>query len=88
VPPSTDTSTPPTIPPESPALPLIVTGDPKASVAPATGEPIVDDGGVVSDEALAGTRPASIVVGCTPMSARRLTVACCIAALASVPARS
>src|SRR6266550_2254977 len=87
-PPSTDTSTPATAPPGSPALPLIVKAEPTPTVAPPMGDAIVDAGGVVSDDPTAGMRPASIVVGCTPMSAKRLIVACCMAGLAGVPGNS
>ena len=68
-----------TPPPESVAVPLIVTVLPFAMVAPADGEVIVEVGGVVSVGAVAATRPDISVAGCTPIMANRLTVACCIA---------
>ena len=40
---------------------------------------IVDVGGVVSVDAVAGVSPDISVAGCTPMSANRFTVACCMA---------
>src|SRR5262249_46264209 len=67
-----------TTPPASDAVPLTVTGDPLATVAPAAGAVTAEAGGVASVEAVAGTRPDCRVVGWTPMSARRLTVACCM----------
>src|SRR5262249_58590171 len=45
-------------------------------------------GGVVSVEAVAATRPDCSVAGCTPMSARRLTVACCMLGSVGGPAKS
>src|SRR5262245_22784135 len=47
-PPSTDTSTPPTTPPASLAVPVIVTAVPAGIVAPAAGAVIVEVGGVKS----------------------------------------
>src|SRR5450755_2226254 len=79
VPPSVETSTPATTPPPaSVAGPVIVTLLPSARLAPATGERIVELGGVVSLDALVAVNPCSSVAGCAPMSASRLTVACCI----------
>src|ERR1700694_1798863 len=78
-PPSTDTSTPPTTPPPtSEAVPLIDTALFACTVAAAWGEVIADVGAVVSVDFAAATSPAWIVAGCTPMSAKRLTVACCM----------
>jgi hypothetical protein len=51
---------------------------PAVTVVPAAGEDITDLGGVVSVEGVAGTSPLCNVTGCTPISARRFTVACCI----------
>ena len=45
------------------------------------GEVIVEVGGVVSVDAVAGVSPDISVVGCTPMSANRFTVACCMAVI-------
>ena len=56
---SVDTSTPPTRPPVSVAVPLIVTGLPTGSVAPAAGELIAVVGAVVSVEAVAAVRPVT-----------------------------
>ena len=79
-PPSADTSTPATTPPpESVAVPLIVTVLPLLRVAPADGEVIVEVGGAVSAGAVPATRPDISVAGCAPISASRLTVACCMA---------
>ena len=78
-PPSTETSTPPTTPPpESVALPVMFAATPAGSEAPAAGVRMVDTGGVVSVEAVAGVSPAWSETGCAPMSANRLTVACCM----------
>src|SRR5215471_5768192 len=84
VPPSTDTSTPPTLPPlDSPpastAVPLIVTVTPAGVVPPLNGNPIDDVGGLASPEADAATRPARSAPACAPISASRFTVACCMA---------
>src|SRR5450755_4697730 len=79
VPPSVETSTPATTPPPaSAAVPVMVTLLPSAMVAPAAGELIVELGGVVSLDAVVAVNPGSSVAGCAPMSASRLTVACCI----------
>src|ERR1700730_13182383 len=79
VPPSVDTSTPATTPPPaSPAVPLMVTAAPSVRLAPEAGELICELGGVVSVDGLAATRPPSRLNGWAPMSAKRLTVACCI----------
>jgi hypothetical protein len=48
------------------------------TVLPNAGEVIIDLGGVASVEAAASRSPLCRVAGCTPMSARRFTVACCI----------
>jgi hypothetical protein len=42
------------------------------------GDVIVAVGAVVSVEADATTRPPTSAYGCTPMSAKRLTIACCM----------
>ena len=55
-----------------------VTFEPFAWVEPAAGELIVTVGRVVSVDLVAATRPDISVVGCAPMSASRLTCACCI----------
>src|SRR5208283_5779146 len=75
---STETSTPATTPPPGSAAVPLIKIDPKAAVEPFAGETIVELGGVVSVDAAAVVRPLWRVVGCTPMSAKRLTVACCI----------
>src|SRR5664279_2643210 len=76
-PPSVDTSTPATVPPESLAVPLIVTDVPSGTVPPGAGEVIVEVGAVVSVEAVAAWMPEIGVDGWAPMSANRFTVACC-----------
>ncbi len=58
-----DTSTPATTPPESDALPLIVTAVPSVRFAPAAGDVMCDVGAVVSVERLAATRPDMSVAG-------------------------
>src|SRR5438874_1865560 len=86
---STDTSTPDTIPPpESVAVPVIVTADPAVKFAPLAGDVIVDVGASASAETEAPISPACSVVGCTPMSAKRFTVACFMRRSTAVPARS
>src|SRR6185503_7853086 len=88
-PPSVDTSTPARRPPpDSTAVPVIVTGAPPTNDAPFTGEVIVDVGGARSVEAVAATSPDCSVPGCAPMSAKRLTVACFIRTSAAVEPRS
>src|SRR3954468_24077835 len=74
--PSVDISTPPTTPPpRSVEVPVTLTTLPPATVVPSVGQVIVEIGGMESVEAVAATRPDCSVVGCTPMSARRFTVA-------------
>jgi hypothetical protein len=46
---------------------------------------MIDLGGVVSVEAVASRSTLCSVAGCTPMSARRFTVACCILISLGVP---
>ena len=77
---SVDTSTPPTTPPPvSLAVPLIVTWLPGVIEAFGAGAVIVDVGAVESLETRRGRSSRSCSVdGCTPMSANRLTVACCM----------
>ena len=85
-PPSVETSTPATTPPPlSVAVPLIVTVLPFANVAPADGEVIVEVGGG-GVGGLRGRRQVRIpaCAGCAPMSASRLTVACCMIGLGRV----
>ena len=77
-PPLVDTSTPPTIPPWSAAVPEMVTGVPTTTVCPSVREVMVAVGAVTSVDMVAGTRPGCSEPGCTPMSANRFTVACCI----------
>ncbi len=57
VPLSIETSTPPTLPPASVAVPLIVSGWPTGTVAPSAGAEMVDVGGVVSVLAVAADQP-------------------------------
>jgi hypothetical protein len=86
---SVETSTPATTPPPaSDAVPVTCTAVPLVCVDPPLGELTVDVGGVWSVDAVAATRPGWIVVGCTPMSASRLTVACCIAGSVGVESPS
>ncbi len=85
LPPSSDTSTPPTTPPVSAAVPVTVTRAPSATVLPAAGEVTAEDGGVVSVDAAARTSPAIGSYGWAPMSANRFTVACCITGSAAWP---
>jgi hypothetical protein len=67
------------------AVPEIVTEERATTVPPEAGKVIVDRGGVASVEAVAGTRPVCSVAGCTSISARRFTVACCILISVGVP---
>src|SRR5689334_19709965 len=78
VPPSVDTSTPPTTPPTSLAVPEMPMALPACTVPPPAGEVITTVGAVVSVDPEAAVRPEIRVTGWTPMSARRFTVACCI----------
>ena len=88
-PPSTDTSTPPTSPGAvSVAVPWMVTGVETGSVAPAAGDVTCEAGAVASADAVAGTSVTSSDAGCAPMSASRLTVACCMSGLGAPPPRS
>ena len=64
----------------------MVTGLPFETVAPAAGEVMAAVGAVVSVEAVAATSPDCSVTGCTPMSANRLIVACCMFASVAGPA--
>ena len=78
-PPSSDTSTLATLPaPASVAVPVTVSGLPRTSSTPGCGDVMVVVGGVVSVDSAAGARAASSDPGWEPMSARRLTIACCI----------
>ncbi len=67
-------------PPASAAVPVTVTGDPAATVAPPAGEVIDVEGACASADAAAALSPGSSEPGCAPMSASRLTVACFIEA--------
>lgn len=79
VPPSVETSTRATTPPPlSVAVPVIVTGRRAGTVAFAAGLVTVMAGPVWSVEAVATTRLVCGDLGWTPMSAKMLTVACCI----------
>ncbi len=86
---SVETSTPATTPPPvSVAVPETVTGAPTAAVEPFAGAVMLAVGGVVSVDLLVATRPVCRVAGWTPMSANRLTVACCMSWSTGVPALS
>src|SRR5580765_1230686 len=86
-PPSTDTSTPRTLPPPtSAALPVIVVVAPAGTEPPSSGKPIDDVGALASPDAAAATSPDWSEPACAPISASRFTVACCIASTgASLP---
>jgi hypothetical protein len=56
----------------------MVVCEPSAIAEPAAGLVIVDVGAVVSVDGDAAARPAMSVVAWAPMSAKRLTVACCM----------
>ena len=87
-PPSTDTSTTPTAPSASVAVPLIVTSVPPGTWPPARGKPIADEAAVTSPDAATATRPGWIDPGWAPISASRFTVACRMAALGIEAPRS
>ena len=84
-PPSNETSTPATRPPESVAVPAIVTGWPVWTVVPVAGLVIVAVGRTVSVLAVANVSPDWMVPGCAPMSAKRFTVACCMRTSSTPP---
>src|SRR3954471_24340304 len=87
VPPSTETSTAPTVPPPaSLAVPVTVTAP--DTLSPLAGDVIVEVAAVVSVEAVAAVRPLWSVPAWAPMSARRLAVACCIRPSGVDPPRS
>ncbi len=69
-------------------MPVRVTLVPLAWVDPAAGLVMVAVGPVVSVDFVAATRFVASVAGCTPMSAKRLTCACCMRASAVAPPRS
>ena len=73
-----DLDTPTTPPPVSVAVPVMVTGLPAVDSRAGRRRGDRRGRGVVSVEAVAATRPDCSVAGCTPMSANRLTVACCM----------
>src|SRR5919106_1858821 len=78
VPPSVETSTPPTTPPPvSLAVPVTVTWLPGATVLFAAGAVIAEVGAVASDDGVAPVRSLCNVAGCAFMSASRFAVACC-----------
>jgi hypothetical protein len=54
----------------------------------AAGAVIVEPGALASVDALAATSPDCSVAGCAPMSARRLSVACCMRTSAAPLPRS
>src|SRR5689334_18415495 len=88
LPPSVETSTPPTTPPVSVAVPLMFTATPAGRLALAAGEDAVTVGPTVSVDLVARVSPLCRVAGCAPMSASRLTVACFIGVLAAPVPRS
>ena len=57
MPPSVETSTPPTTPFVSLAVPLIVTTVPVVTVDPVVGEVMEETGGIISVEAVVDVRP-------------------------------
>ncbi len=76
---SVETSTLATLPPPTSAdVPEIVVGCPAMTVAPEAGELMTVVGADVSVDAVARVRPDMSVAGWIPMSAKRLTVACCM----------
>src|SRR6516165_3637560 len=83
---STETSTPATIPPPaSEAVPVTVMVVPACTAVPFAGEVMTEIGGVVSVDFVARLSPVCSVAGCTPMSANRFTVACCMFGSAAKP---
>src|SRR5882762_3097558 len=72
----------------SEAVPVIVTGFVAVTDDPAPGYVIAADGATVSVDADAETRGGTSVAGCTPMSASRFTVACCMEGSGDPPATS
>jgi len=60
---SKDTSTAPTTPPASSAVPAIVTGVPAVTLTPEAGDVIFECGGVLSADAVASFSPAINVAG-------------------------
>ena len=83
VPPSSEYSIPATIPSTSVAVPLTVTDSLFVTVELFAGDVIVSEGAVISVDLVAATISTWSVSGCTSMSARRFTVACCILILAA-----
>src|SRR3954453_14022309 len=84
-PPFVETSTPATTPPPaSVAVPDKLTRLPSCAAVGAS--VIVEVGAELSVEGEAGTTPWGGVAGCAPMSAKRLTVACCMFRPGAVPA--
>ena len=55
------------------------------TVAPDESDVIEDDGAIVSVDAVVCTKPVCRLPACTPMSANRLTVACCMRPSVGVP---
>jgi hypothetical protein len=84
-PPSSETSTPATTPPPSTAVPEMVTVVRAGMLAPEAGCTIEAVGAVTSVDLVAATSPGCMLYGWAPMSANRLTVACCIRASTGVP---
>src|SRR4051812_30722590 len=72
------------MPPESAAAPVTVTADPAVKLLPEAGEVIIEVGAVWSVAAVAATIPVWREPGCAPISANRLTVACCMGTLGVV----
>jgi hypothetical protein len=75
-PPSVETSTAPTAPPLSTAVPVIVAGVPMLNWWPAAGAVMAEVGGSWSVEGLPRRSPDCSVAGWAPMSPSRFTVAC------------
>ncbi len=88
VPPSSETSTLPTRPPTSDAVPVTVTVSPLLTTELEVGVEMVVCGAVVSVEVPGAVSPDIIVVGRIPMSPNRFTVACCIRTSVSTAAPS
>ena len=70
------------------AVPVTVTCDPGAIVLSAAGAVIVELGAAASAVGVAAVSPVMSVPGWEPMSASRLTVACCMLAFAAALPRS
>jgi hypothetical protein len=69
----------------SEAVPVATTSVPLATLLPLAGEVMVVVGPVLSVDLVAATSPAIKLTGCAPMSAKRLTWACCILTSGAAP---